>query len=255
MTDSVGRFSNRVENYIKYRPGYPEGVVKTLETECGLTETSSVADIGSGTGILTQLLLRNGNPVWAIEPNADMRAAAERQLGHLPGFHSVTGSAEATTLASQSIDVVTAGQAFHWFDRRATRSEFVRILKPMGWVALIWNERETETTPFLRAYEELLHHYATDYAQVDHRQIDEAVLRDFFSPGAFGVRSFRNLQHFDYAGVQGRLLSSSYAPEKGQPGHEPMLAELRRIYDAHRVDDRVVIEYVTRVYFGQLPPA
>lgn len=255
MTDSVGRFSNRVENYIKYRPGYPEGVVNTLEMECGLTETSSVADIGSGTGILTQLLLRNGNPVWAVEPNADMRVAAERQLGHLPGFHSVTGSAEATTLASQSIDVVTAGQAFHWFDRRATRSEFVRILKPMGWVALIWNERETETTPFLRAYEELLQQYATDYAQVDHRQIDEAVLGDFFSPGAFSVRSFRNLQHFDYVGVQGRLLSSSYAPEKGQPGHEPMLAELRRIYDAHSVDDRVNIEYVTRVYFGQLPPA
>lgn len=254
MTDSVGRFSNRVDNYLKYRPRYPEGVIDTLREECGLTPLSSVADVGSGTGFLTELFVRNGNTVWAIEPNADMRTAAERLLAGAVNFHSLAGAAEATTLPDQSVELIAAGQAFHWFDRARTRLEFGRILKPNGWVALIWNERETESTPFLRAYEQLLQRFATDYAQVDHRLIDDAVLREFFAPGVYGQRIFPNRQEFDYAGVQGRLLSSSYAPEKGQPGHEPMLAELRRIFDEHNVNNRVAVEYLTRVYYGQLPP-
>lgn len=254
MTDSVGRFSNRVDNYMKYRPRYPEGVIATLREECALTPGSAVADVGSGTGFLTELFLRNGNTVWAVEPNAEMRSAAEGWLGEAVGFHSLAGAAEATTLPDRSIDIIAAGQAFHWFDRSRTRLEFGRILKPGGWVALIWNERETESTPFLRAYEQLLQRFATDYAQVDHRLIDDAILHEFFAPGSFQLRTFPNRQEFDYVGVQGRLLSSSYAPEKGQPGHEPMLVELRRIYDAHSVNDRVSFDYLTRLYYGQLLP-
>ncbi len=252
MTDSVGRFSNRVENYLKYRPRYPYAVIDALRDDCGLTPGSTVADVGSGTGFLTELFLRYGTTVWAVEPNAEMRTAAERWLADVAGFHSLTGTAEATTLPDRSVDIVAAGQAFHWFDRAKARLEFDRILKPGGWVALVWNERETESTPFLRAYEQLLQRFATDYAQVDHRLIDDAILREFFAPGSFRLRTFPNRQEFDYVGLQGRLLSSSYAPEKGQPGHEPMLAELRRIYDAHSLNDRISFDYLTRVYYGQL---
>ena len=252
MTDATQRFSSRVENYIKYRPGYPNEVVETLRNECGLTSDSIVADVGSGTGILTEMFLRNGNAVYGIEPNREMREAAERLLKEYPRFRSVAARAEETTLDDAGVDFVTAGQAFHWFDREKTRGEFSRILKPRGWVALIWNERVTTTTPFLVAYEQLLKDYSTDYEQVDHRRIDDHVIRDFFGSDRFRLNQFINVQVFDYEGVKGRLLSSSYAPENGHPNYEPMLAELERIFQTYQDEGRVVFEYVTQMYYGQL---
>jgi SAM-dependent methyltransferase len=251
MTDVTQRFSSRVENYVKYRPGYPEGVLDTLRGECGLTPDSVIADVGSGTGILTEMFLRNGNVVYGIEPNHGMREAAERLLGGRPRFHSVAAQAEATTLAESSVDFITAGQAFHWFDREKTGAEFARILKPRGWVSLIWNERVV-TTPFLVAYEQLLKDYSTDYEQVDHRRIDEGVIQDFFSDGHFTLKQFENRQVFDYEGIEGRLLSSSYAPEAGHPKHEPMISELQRIFRAHEAGGKVVFEYITQMYYGQM---
>mgnify|MGYP001179609542 CR=1 FL=1 len=252
MPDSTLRFSSRVENYIKYRPDYPQAVIATLLEECHLTSASLVADIGSGTGLLTKLFLQRGNQVFAVEPNREMRAASEERLCTYPGFHSVAGRAEATTLADQSVDFVVAGQAFHWFDRPKARHEFFRILQRAGWVMLVWNEREIRTTPFLMAYDQLLHRHATDYAQVDHKQVDEAILADFYGPHGFKSRSFSQRQAFDYAGVLGRLLSSSYAPEAGHPNYEPMLVELSRIFQAHEVNGQVGFEYTTRMYYGQL---
>ncbi|HEU0175524.1 MAG TPA: class I SAM-dependent methyltransferase [Blastocatellia bacterium] len=252
MTDVTQRFSSRVENYIKYRPGYPNEVIETLRSECELTADSIVADVGSGTGILTEILLRNGNEVYGVEPNRDMREAAERLLKDYPRFHSVSGRAEETTLDDASVDFVTAGQAFHWFDREKTREEFTRILRPRGWIALLWNERFTNTTPFLVAYEQLLKDYSTDYEQVDHRRIDDDVIRDFFGSDRFRLKQFKNAQVFDYDGVKGRLLSSSYAPEEGNPNYEPALAELERIFQAYQDDGKVVFEYVTQMYYGRL---
>ena len=252
MTDATQRFSSRVENYIKYRPGYPNEVVETLRNECGLTSDSIVADVGSGTGILTEMFLRNGNAVYGIEPNREMREAAERLLKDYPRFRSVAARAEETTLDDAGVDFITAGQAFHWFDREKTRREFARILKSQGWIALIWNERVTITTPFLVAYEQLLKDYSIDYEQVDHRRIDDDVIRDFFGSGQFRLKQFKNVQVFDYEGVKGRLLSSSYAPEEGSPNYEPMLAELERIFQTYRDEGRVVFEYVTQMYYGQL---
>ena len=252
MNDVTQRFSSRVENYIKYRPGYPNEVIETLRSECELTSSSVAADVGSGTGILTEMFLQNGNLVYGIEPNREMREAAERLLKDYPHFHSVAARAEETTLGGASVDFVTAGQAFHWFDREKTREEFARILKPQGWVALIWNERVTTTTPFLVAYEQLLKDYSTDYEQVDHRRIDDDVIRDFFGSDQFRLNQFKNVQVFDYEGVKGRLLSSSYAPEEGHPNYEPMLAELERIFQTYQDEGRVVFEYVTQMYYGQL---
>ena len=247
MTDSTQRFSNRVENYIKYRPGYPVEVVKTLESECGLNHDSIIADIGSGTGILSEMFLRHGNIVYGVEPNREMREAGERLLINYPNFHSIAGTAEDTTLPYAGVDFMTAGQAFHWFDRKKAKVEFNRILKPQGWVVLIWNERLTSTTPFLAAYEQLLKTYATDYEQVDHRRMDTKVLSEFFY---FKIKQFKNIQVFDYEGVKGRTLSSSYVPEPSHLNYEPMIEELKKIFEAYQDKGTVNFEYQTLIYYG-----
>jgi SAM-dependent methyltransferase len=252
MTDPTRRFSSRIENYVRYRPGYPPKVIEMLEAACGLTPDSLVADIGSGTGLLAQLLLAHGCRVFGVEPNREMRAAGERLLAGFGRFTSVEGTAEATTLPTQSIDFVTAGQAFHWFDQARARAEFMRILRPGGWVVLVWNDRRTATTPFLAAYEHLLERYATDYAQVNHKRIDEAAIGAFFAPGAWSVQVFENRQLFDFTGLEGRLLSSSYTPEPGHPGHQRMIDALHTLFDAHQHGGQVAFEYDTILYYGQL---
>ncbi len=249
--NSTSRFSDRVENYVLYRPGYPPEVLWTLTNECGLAPAHTVADIASGTGIWTRALLENGNSVIGVEPNAEMREAGERLLSGFPKFTSVAGTAEATTLENHSVDFVTAAQAAHWFDRQRSRREFARILKPGGWLALLWNERVTDTTQFLRDYEQLLLNYGTDYRDIRHEHTT-AEVNQFFDPAPFQERAFEMRQEFDYAGVEGRLLSSSYAPGPDHPQHRPMLRELHRIFDAHAVSGRAVFEYKTRLYFGHL---
>ena len=226
-------------------------ILPVLSAECGLTRDHVIADIASGTGIWTRTLLENGNPVYAVEPNVDMRQAGERLLASFPRFTSVAGSAEATTLPDASVDFVTAAQAAHWFDRPRTRREFVRILKPQGWLVLLWNERLTDSTPFLRDYEQLLLDYGTDYADVRHERTTDAV-NEFFDPAPYRERTFPMRQEFDYAGLEGRLLSSSYAPGPGHPKHAPMLQELKRIFNVHASSGRVAFDYTTRVYFGRL---
>ncbi len=250
--DPTLRFSNRVENYVKYRPRYPLEVIETLQTECGLSSSWAIADVGSGTGVLTELFLQNGNPVFAVEPNREMREAAERLLKKYPGFRSMVGRAEATTLPDQSVDFVVVGQAFHWFSVPDSRREFFRILRPPGWAMVVWNERDYQTTPFLIAYDQLLQRYAPEYAREKHKNTYDSALADFFGVGGFTERTFQYRQHMDYAGLKGRMLSSSYTPEPGHPNHEPMLTELLRIYQAHQVNDHVTIEYITRMYYGWL---
>lgn len=250
-SNATSRFSDRVENYVRYRPGYPAEAVQCLRNECGLKPEHVIADIASGTGIWTRLLLANGNHVFGIEPNTEMRSAAERLLADFSGFTSIAGTAEATTLPSPSVDFVTAAQAAHWFDRERTRREFVRILRPGGWLVLLWNERVVDGTPFLREYEELLLKFGTDYKDVRHERTTESV-NEFFDPAPYHERVFAMRQEFDYTGLEGRLLSSSYSPGHEHPLHRPMLSELRRIFGKYAVDGRVAVDYKTRVYFGQI---
>ena len=251
--DPTQRFSDRVENYVKYRPHYPPAVVDTLRADCRLTGDSVIADVGSGTGILTKLFLRNGARVFGIEPNREMRAAGERLLERYARFTSVAATAEATTLPVHSVDFVTAGQAFHWFDRQQARQEFWRILKPQGWVVLVWNMRRTTATPVLEAYEKLVRTYAIDYASVDHRLITDEVIADFFRPGTFKLKVFESRQPQDFQSCQGRLLSASYTPRADHPNYAPMLAELRTIFDAYQVNGMIPFEYEVKMYYGQLP--
>lgn len=251
VSNATSRFSDRVENYVRYRPGYPPAVLQTLKAECGLTSEALTADIASGTGIWTKTLLENGNRVFGVEPNSEMRNAAERLLAGFPNFTSVAGTAENTTLGERSVTFVTAAQAAHWFDRKSAKREFVRILRPRGWLVLMWNERVTDSTPFLREYEELLLKYGTDYQEIRHERTTDEI-NQFFDPIAYRERVFDMRQEFDYSGIEGRLLSSSYAPGPEHPQHAPMLRDLRRIFDAHAVNGQAVFEYKTRVYFAQI---
>ncbi len=251
MNDPTLRFSDRVENYIKYRPGYPHAVIEMLTEEGELTPRSIIADIGSGTGLLSELFLSNGNQVFGVEPNAAMRGAGEKLLERYANFISIEGAAEATTLENGSIDFVVVGQAFHWFDQKLARDEFSRIMKPSGWVVLIWNERRIDSTPFLRAYEQMLLKFGTDYQEVRHERVYKDV-ESFFSPREFKLRTFDNLQCFDFQGVKGRLLSSSYVPAPGHEDFEAILEELRNIFEEHQEAGEVAFEHDTKAYFGQL---
>jgi len=247
----TARFSDRVENYVRYRPGYPPEVLELLRAECGLQRNHIIAEIASGTGIFTKLLLENGNPVLAVEPNPEMREAGSSLLAAYDKLTSVAGTAEETTLPSAAVDFVTAAQAAHWFDHDRARREFARILKPAGWCVLIWNERRTANTPFLRDYEELLLTYGTDYKEVRHERTT-AVIHEFFVPSSYRERVFDLRQQFDYEGAAGRLLSSSYAPLEDHPNHAPMMRELQRIVRAHARQGLVEFEYNTRVFYGRL---
>jgi SAM-dependent methyltransferase len=251
MPDPTQRFSNRVENYIRYRPGYPEGVIDILRREAGLTPGTVIADIGSGTGISSELFLKLGNAVHGVEPNAEMRRAAERLLARHPNFHSVDATAEETTLPDASVDLIVAGQAFHWFDQSRARTEFRRILRPGGWVALLWNTRRTNSTPFLRDYEALLKQFGTDYAKVRHDNLDAEQLAAFFEPGPYRRFAVDNFQHFDWEGLRGRLLSSSYVPGEGDVGYQPMLTGLQALFNRYQQNGVVEVEYDTEIHLGR----
>jgi SAM-dependent methyltransferase len=251
-TDSVHRFSTRVENYVKYRPGYPREVVELLARECGLTPASVVADVGSGTGKLSELFLRNGNRVYGVEPNRGMREAGARLLSAHENFVSVEGRAEATTLPDASVDFVTVGQALHWFDVESAQREFRRILRPGGWAVAVWNDRRTEGTPFLEEYERLLLEYGTDYREVSVKYAEEEMLRTFFGPSGFRAATFENRQVLDFEGLRGRNASASYSPEPGHPNYEPMTRELAALFERHQQGGRVSFDYDTKVFYGQL---
>jgi SAM-dependent methyltransferase len=249
--DPTQRFSDRVENYIRFRPRYPDTLLPLLQRELGLSSDHVIADIGCGPGISSEPFLRNGNKVYGVEPNQPMREAAQRILAEFPKFHIFNGTAEATTLPDQRVDFITAMQAFHWFDREKARLEFQRILKPTGYAIIIWNSRKTGSSPFLEAYEQLLQQFATDYSAVRHENVEEDALRTFLGP-AFTHHRLDNQQVFDFESLQGRLLSSSYVPPEGHPNYDPMLRELRRIFDRFQENGSVIFAYDTDVYWGQL---
>jgi SAM-dependent methyltransferase len=252
--DSRDRFADRVDDYVRARPSYPRALLDDLLAAGVLFPGALVADIGSGTGISTELFLAAGYATVGVEPNSPMRAAAEHALASYPHFRSQAGSAEATGLPDGSADLVVAAQAFHWFDAARTRTELRRILRDDGWVALIWNARRSIGTVFLEGYEALLLEFGTDYAQVGHRGIGKERLAEFFG-GPFTTRRYDNLQELDLAGLRSRLLSSSYIPAAGEPAHVAMLTRLTVLFEAHSVDGRVKLLYDTEVHTGKLRAA
>jgi ubiquinone/menaquinone biosynthesis C-methylase UbiE len=249
MKAPTERFGNRVDNYAKYRPRYPDAMLEFIRAIA--PQSAIVADIGSGTGILTKQLLDAGFEVYAIEPNDPMRSEAERSLSAEPLFHSVKGSAESTSLLDRSMDFITSAQAFHWFNRGKAKPEFRRILRPGKWTALIWNERQVDTSTFGWKYEELLRNRAPEYRQVDHRNVNAEDISAFFEPGEVIVKKFPNAQRLSHEAFIGRVLSSSYVPLAGEPGHRDILAAAGRLFDESAVEGTVSFEYQTMLYLGR----
>ncbi len=245
--DSTTRFTDRVDDYVRYRPGYPPEVVRALEEHGALPTGGTVVDLGSGTGLLARVFLEAGRAVIGVEPNGAMRAAGERELAAFPRFTSRDGTAERTGLPDRCADLVSAGQAFHWFDPEEARTESRRILRPGGVVALVWNDRD-ETWPFLAGYEELLR-TLPEYGLVHHRIGEgDPVKRWFRSPR---TAQLPNRQTLSWEGVRGRFLSSSYAPKAHAPELPAVEARLRRLFDTHARDGAVELRYVTRLFWGQ----
>jgi SAM-dependent methyltransferase len=248
----LDRFSTRVDNYVRYRPSYPDSVLQLLGRVAGLGSGTPVADVGSGTGIFARLLLEAGARVLAVEPNDAMRAAAEVWLGGNPGFVSVKGSAEATGLAEGSVSLVTCAQAFHWFDTAGTRREFMRILGPAGWCALVWNIPTGLGAGFGAGFEGIKERFGTDYQRV--RQETMGVvgqLDGFYGNRLWERHTYPYSQELDHDALKGRMESSSFMPAKGHPNHLPMLEALRQVFDRFQSGGRVLMEYETRVFLGQ----
>ncbi len=246
--DATQRFTGRADHYADHRPSYPPAVLETLREAGRLLPREVVADVGAGTGILTELLLRNGNPVIAVEPNANMRSALASLRSAWPLLQVVSGAAEATTLPQASVDMVVVAQAFHWFDPQRTRQEFARILRQGGRIALVWNVRDKSATPFLRGYEAMLDAHAAEYARLKAGPIDLPVLEEFFAPGGCHSRTFAHERPYDLAGLLGLLRSTSYAPQPGAPHYEAMTAELERLFVAHAVAGSIAMKYQTRLF-------
>jgi len=254
FSDAKKRFSSRAADYIRYRPSYPAEALTVLRNECGLRSGHVVADIGSGTGFLSELFLKNGNRVYGIEPNEAMRKAGEEYLASYDSFVSIDASAEATTLESGTIDFVTAGQAFHWFEPAAARREFQRILKPAGWIVVMWNDRQLDSA-FATAYEDLVVKYGIDYARVHESYPEIHKMQEFCAGGTISQRDVPNAQILDWEGLAGRLRSSSYAPLPDQPNYAPMMESLEALFRANQQNGQIRMEYSTHIYFGRLRPS
>lgn len=251
MIDSKERFSNRVNNYLKYRPHYPEKIIEILQEKINLKKDWVIADIGSGTGFSSEIFLKNGNLVYGVEPNTEMRQAAEILLKQYEDFKSINGSAEKTNLENKSIDLIIAGQAFHWFNIHDTKIEFQRILKDRRYIVLFWNERKVNKNNFLIDYESILKKYGKDYEKIKHRDINEEVFIKFYGSNNYIQEILENYQYFDWPGLKGRLLSSSYIPLEGETGFTDMINELKLIYDKYKINDIIKFEYDTKIYVGQ----
>lgn len=245
------RFNNRVDNYVRYRPDYPKDIIECLKDEIGLSSTSVIADVGSGTGISSKLFLDESCFVYGVEPNKIMRNAAAEFLSAYGNFKNINGNAEQTTLENESVDFVVAGQAFHWFKADKFKEESKRILKPDGYVVLIWNERQLDTTPFLKDYEKLLLEYGTDYKEVRHDNYERIKIENFFDKG-FVKRAFPNAQHLDFDGLKGRLMSASYMPSESHQRFQEVIDELQNLFAKHQEDGKVKILYDTNIFYGQI---
>lgn len=251
MTDPTTRFSNRADDYARYRPGYPAAVIELLRRECGLKPAHRIADVGCGTGLLAERFCEFGCEVVGVEPNSAMRAAAEQYLARYAKFSVIEGRAEATSLADASVELASVGQAFHWFDPAATRREFQRILRGERWVAVVWNDRRYGPSPFMAAYEALTRKFGRNYEEVkglwDHKRLDE-----FFGAGGYRLAEFDNEQRVGFEGMLGRMLSASYMPPREDAIFPEMLEQMKRMFADHQQGGTVRVEYDTRVFYGRL---
>jgi len=250
-SDSTQRFSNRVASYVAGRPHYPAAVVTHLQTVGALRAGGVVADIGVGTGLSAEPFLKAGHRVIGVEPNAPMRAAGAEMLAPFPLYEARDGTAEATGLATASIDLVIAGQAFHWFDATKFRDEALRILQPGGWAALIWNDRDRDATPFLASYEALLVEYGNDYLHISHAH-ESGAIATFFGGRIPPAERIEHSRRLDWPTMAAMAGSASYLPAPGQPRHDAFVAALRALFDREAVAGTIEMRYRCRIHAAPL---
>jgi len=250
--DSVQRFTNRVHDYVRSRPGYPADLASLARDHFALPSGAAVADVGSGTGKLSRLFLQEGFEVFGVEPNEAMRQAATAELGTWKTFHGLAGAAESLPLADGSMHLVVAAQAFHWFDHPAARREFLRVLRPEGGGMLIWNNRRTDSSRFLQDYEKMLLDHCPDYVNVGNKHYEDVELDEFFA-GPFRSALLRNQQVLDAEEFQARIFSCSYTPAQGS-ARDALAEATQRLFVTYAEKDRVCIEYDTEVFYGRLHP-
>jgi ubiquinone/menaquinone biosynthesis C-methylase UbiE len=249
--DSTKRFSDRVNDYVQFRPGYPQEAIELLKNKFSLSSSSIIADIGSGTGISAEMFLRENCTVFGVEPNDEMRAAAEKVLSQYKKFHSVKGTSDKTNLQNQSVDFVVAAQAFHWFEPISTKKEFKRILKDQGYIVIIFNDRKITGSAFAEGYENLMNEFGSDYKQVKHQNVSEKRHREFL--GDYQQFNFENFQEFDFNGLLGRITSSSYAPNKDHPRFNEMKAAFKNLFEQTQTMGKVKMDYITQVFCARKP--
>lgn len=247
------RFTGRVESYRLHRPRYPEAIVDLLANECNLTAEKRIADVAAGTGLLAEIFLRRNYSVVAIEPNDEMRAACGQLAEQFPKLECLPGTAEATGLSDAAVDCILVGQAMHWFDLKRSREEFVRILRPDGWCAIVYNNRRRGGDAFHEGYEHILREFGIDYAQVQERHLSsDEIERRFFAPDSARRKSFANAQELSLEALAGRIQSSSYMPRPGQPRYDEMRGAIASLFAQHQSNGRVRLEYECVVTYGQL---
>lgn len=252
LNDPKKRFSDRAADYKKFRPAYPEAAIQFVKDRCDVTDDWAMADIGSGTGISAAILLKVFNrPLYAVEPNRDMRLQAENAAGGNPLYHSIDGSSENTTLPDKSVDMVAAFQAFHWFDREKARREFRRILRGSRWVLLVWNDRAAAGTEFIEEYDSLLRQLP-DYHTSSHRSIEMKEIQKFLGEAALITAEFPHSQQLDCEGLKGRFFSASYTPAYGTDEYHKQMRNLEKLFDKTNRNGIVEFLYTTRIYLGQM---
>lgn len=252
MKDKQDIFSGKFSNYSKYRPGYPQKLLRLMEDLTGLKSDTVVADIGSGTGISSRLFIENGNTVYGVEPNDEMRQYSSISFHSYPGFHSVKGTGENTGLPDNSIDLVVCAQAFHWLNPDSAKKEFRRILRDHGRVSLIWNDKSKDENSFNSDYESICKRFKKfrpKYNSSGSTLIDHTVLAKFFV-GSYKILELENYQDLTLEGVMGRYASTSYAIGTEEAEYESLLKEMKEAFRKYQKDGLIRIQYITRIFLG-----
>ncbi|GAB4384659.1 MAG: class I SAM-dependent methyltransferase [Phycisphaerales bacterium] len=241
------RFSQRVDDYVRYRPDYPQAAIDAIFEGMGFASLLTVADVGAGTGILSRQLAARGALVVAVEPNPEMRAACtahERILLQ-------DGTAEATGLKDHSVDLITCGQAFHWFDTEKALAEFRRVIRGLGRLAIMWNTRDVDdpvTTGYTAAIRK-----ASDEHPAESRMDDVRGFEDSAYFTDLRALTFPHVQWLTLDGLIGRARSASYCPTSG-PKYRTLMDELTALHARHAdPKGRVALRYVTKLFL--LSPA
>ena len=250
MSSTVSRFDGRAEAYASARPAYAPALMEWLQSAYHLGPGSVVADIGAGTGKFTTQLLALGATVYAVEPNAEMRAQAEIFLKESKRLQILEGTASATTLPEHHFDFVCAAQAFHWFDVTAFQKECRRLLKPDGLVVLVWNTREA-TAPVNKAWAAVYARYCPEFKGfMNGLQSDDAKIQKFFA-GQYVHKVFPAPLHFDQEGFIRRSLSSSYSLKPGEPNFDAYIESLQKVFAAYAEEGVIAIANISEAYVGQ----